>query len=99
MSTRPKFDEDQAATKVCRYGKQPEFIQNGNRFDASRTYIGKADDPTDTPEKRADQKKDVRARAAEKIGNLDGFKPPEKPSAIQNALNENEAARKAEEHS
>lgn len=98
MSTRHKFDEDAEHEKHCRFGKQPEYTQNGARFDAGYNYIGKADKPNDTPENRAAEKKTARDRAAEKLGKLDGFKPEPKPDAIEQAHKENESARQAEEH-
>lgn len=91
-----KFDPDENYAKQSRYGKPPIYIQNGGKFDAGHKYIGKADDPTDTPEKREAKKQDVRGRAAEKL-RLKGFKSPDKPDAVQAAIGENEAARQAEE--
>ena len=98
MSTRHKFNIDEDHEKHCEYGKQPEFSQNGCRFDAGYNYIGRADKPDDTPENRVAEKKTARDRAAEKIGKLDGFRPDPKPDAIQQSLDENESARQAEEH-
>lgn len=91
-----KFNPDENFQKQARYGKSAIYIQNGHKFDAGYTHIGKADDPTDTPEKREAKKQDVRGRAAEKL-RLKGFKSPDKPDAVQAAIGENEAARQAEE--
>lgn len=92
-----KFNPDEDFQKQCRYGKSAIYVQNGGKFDAGFKYIGKADDPTDTPEKREAGKQDVRDRAKEKLGKLKGFAPPDKPDAIQEAIGENQAARQAEE--
>lgn len=97
MSSR-QFDPKRDFRKLCRYGKSAQYEQDGSLFDAGHKYIGKAKDPTDTPEKRAEDNTSVKARAAEKIGNLKGFTSGEKPDAIQQAESENSAARAAEEH-
>jgi hypothetical protein len=92
-----KFDPDKDFQKQARYGKSAIYIQDGGKFDAGHRYIGKADDPTDTPEKREATKQTVRDRAKEKLGRLKDFKAEDKPDAVKQALNENAAARKAED--
>jgi len=98
MNTRHEFDIKQDHQKNRDAQGFVTYVQNGCKFTAGGDYIGKEAKPEDTPEKRAEDKESVRKRAVDKISRLDGFKPSEKPDAIQEALNENQAARQAEEH-
>jgi hypothetical protein len=95
--TAMKFDPDKDFQKQSRYGKSAIYIQDGCKFDAGYKYIGRVADPTDTPEKRKADQQTVRDRAKEKLGKLKGFTVEDKPDAVKQALNENQAAREAEE--
>ena len=95
-----KFDPDKPFIKV-RSMTGVRFHQDGHEFSAGYVHLGKLkkDGTTEKPE---EVKKDVRARAKAKIaaktGNLDGFKKKEAPDAVESMLQENDAARQAEEN-
>lgn len=102
-----EFDPDKPSVKK-RSMNGVHYEQDGYKFNAGFHLIGKIKDSgkVETPEDIETQKKDVRARAAEKIaakrgkkdkGSLEGFRGKETPDAVDSMLQENAAAKKAED--
>jgi hypothetical protein len=99
-----KFDPDKPYLKK-RSMSGVHFEQNGYKFNAGHKMIGKIKDDG-TTEHPEEKKKDIRARAAEKIAakkgkkgkeSLEGFREKDNPDSIDSMLKENSAAKKAEE--
>ena len=94
-----KFDPDSeyATHRDAEGGRW--FIQNGHRFTVSGIHLGQNGKPgkpdAAEPSQSSQDKEAIRKRATKK---LEGFKTPEKPGSIAQALNENKQAAAAEEH-
>jgi hypothetical protein len=94
---KPEFDPNKDYAKKCSYGKSPVFEQDNALFDAGYKFISKTSDAK--KKERAAKKKVMQKSIQEKLsGNLDGFKTPDRPSGIQQAYDENRAAKAAEDN-
>lgn len=96
-----KFDPDKHYVKV-RGMNGIHYEQDGHKFNAGHKHVGKLIVTSDGKAvETAEPKEDVRARARAKIaakkGDLDGFRKTENPTNVDAMLDENAAARKAEE--
>lgn len=93
-----KFDPDKPHSKV-RGMTGIHYEQDGHKFSASHRHLGKL--KTHGVVEPETSKDDIRARARAKIaakkGDLEGFKPKEKPGTIDALLKENQAAKQAED--
>jgi hypothetical protein len=93
------FDPDSDYEKHRDIKGNVHFVQNGDIFSVGHEYIGKAaksnaSKPVRQKEQTAEQKS-AKDRASEK---LKGFKEPEMPGEVKDALAENKEALAAEEH-
>lgn len=93
------FDPDSDYEKHRDIGGNIHFVQDGDVFSAGHEYIGKAAKPKANkpaqPKKQTAEQKSAKDRASEK---LKGFKEPDMPGEVQDALTENKAALAAEDH-
>lgn len=92
------FDPDSDYEKHRDIKGNIHFVQDGHVFSAGHEYVGKAAKSTaktSPPKPQTPQQKSAKDRASEK---LKGFKEPEMPGEVQDAMTENKVALAAEEH-
>ncbi len=93
------FDPDSDYQKSRDIEGNVRFMQDGHVFSAGYRYLGKLPKPAASkPGREKEQtplQKSAKDRASEK---LKGFKEPEMPDEVKDALQENKAALDAEDH-
>ena len=93
------FDPDSDYQKSRDIEGTIRFMQNGDVFSASHKYIGKLPKATASKpgreKEQTPEQKSAKDRASEK---LKGFKEPDMPGEVKDAMTENKAALAAEEH-
>lgn len=93
-----EFDPDSDFEKHRDIKGNIHFVQDGHVFSQGHAHLGKATKPTGKsarPKEQTSAQKSAKDRASEK---LKGFKEPDMPGEMQDALAENKAAAAAEEH-
>lgn len=93
-----EFDPDSDFEKHRDIKGNIHFVQDGHVFSAGHEHMGKVTKPTAKPaqsKKQTPEQKSAKDRASEK---LKGFKEPEMPGEVKDALAENKEALAAEEH-
>lgn len=94
-----EFNPDKPFEKHCSYGGPTTYHQDGFIYTPGYKLIGKDDDykaPDIVPEKVADDGAYSRTAKPVKTNDLEGFKAPERPQNVIDALEENRAAVVAE---
>lgn len=92
------FDPDSDYEKHRDIKGHIHFVQDGHVFSAGHEHMGKATKPTAKPassKAQTPEQKSAKDRASEK---LKGFKEPDMPGEVKDALAENKAALKAEDN-
>jgi hypothetical protein len=93
------FDPDSDYEKSRDIEGTIRFMQDGNVFSNSHEYIGRLPKPTASKpgreKEQTPEQKSAKDRASEK---LKGFKEPEMPDEVKDAMQENKEALAAEEH-